>query len=99
MAVAITDRLRNQLLIGWSLGVVVTILGITASYVGDLPTGPAIIGCYAVVMLLVSGLLYNIRAADRLRAAQVTAGTVFAFAAALGLLVIIGRLVQSGSPP
>jgi len=63
MAVTITDRLANQLLIGWGLGLLVTVLGLVASYVWDLPTGPAIIGCYAVVVALLSMILYGIRRA------------------------------------
>ena len=61
MAVSITDRLSNQLLIGWGLGAIVTVLGLTASYAADLPTGPAIIGCYALVMLLLSGVICGFR--------------------------------------
>ncbi len=62
MAISITDRLSSQLLIGWGLGLLVTILGLFASYVWDLPTGPAIIGCYAVVVVVLSGLLHILRA-------------------------------------
>ena len=42
--ISITDRLAGRLLIGWGLGLCVTVLGLLASYVWDLPTGPAIIG-------------------------------------------------------
>ena len=74
---------------------VVSVLGLTASFVADLPTGPAVIGCYAVVLLLVSGVLYNLRAPDRLRAIRDTAITIGLFASAIGLLMLAGRLIQS----
>lgn len=95
MAISITDRLSSQLLIGWGLGLLVTVLGLIASYIWDLPTGPAIIGCYAVVVVLLSGLLYNLRADDRLRAIRNTVLTSVAFAAALGLVALLGRVAQS----
>lgn len=92
MAVSITDRLSSQLFIGWGLGLVVTVLGLVASYFWDLPTGPAIIGCYALVVILLSALLYNIRAGDRIKALRNTAATSVALAAALGLIVFLGRI-------
>lgn len=92
MAISITDRLSSQLFIGWGLGLLVTVLGLAASYFWDLPTGPAIIGCYAVVVVLLSGLLYNLRAHDRMLALRNTAVASAAFAAALGLIAVLGRL-------
>jgi len=65
MAISITDRLSSQLLIGWGLGLLVTVLGLVASYVWDLPTGPAIIGCYAIVVLVLSGILSLVAARKR----------------------------------
>lgn len=65
MAISITDRLSRQLVIGWSLGLLVTVLGLVASYIWDLPTGPAIIGCYALVVVLISAGLYWLRSAGQ----------------------------------
>ena len=95
MAVSITDRLSSQLFIGWGLGLVVTVLGLIASYVWDLPTGPAIIGCYALVVLLLSGLLYNLRAEDRAQAIRNTLFTVTAVALALAAIAAAGRMAQA----
>jgi zinc/manganese transport system permease protein len=95
MALSITNRLSSQLFIGWGLGVVVTVLGLVSSYVWDLPTGPAIIGCYAVVVLLLSAALYNLRASRRAVAIRNTVLTLAAFAAACGLLVVMGIVVQN----
>lgn len=94
MAISITDRLSSQLLIGWGLGLVVTVLGLVASYVWDLPAGPAIIGCYAVVVLVLSGVLYNLRASNRAIALRNTALASVAFAAVLGLIVLVGRVLS-----
>lgn len=94
MAISITDSLVKQLLIGWGLGLLVTVLGLVASYLWDLPTGPAIIGCYALVILALSALLYNIRAADRARACRNTAFALLIFISALGLIALVGHAAQ-----
>lgn len=52
MAVTLTDHIGKQLAIGWTLGIIVTLMGLVASYLWDLPTGPSIIGCYAFILLL-----------------------------------------------
>lgn len=93
LAILITDRLMNQLLIGWGLGVVVTTVGLFASYLFDLPTGPAVIGAYAAVLLIVAAILYNLRAPDRLRSLKTTALIILLFAVAFGLLILAGRLI------
>lgn len=92
MAVSITDRLSSQLFIGWGLGLVVTVLGLIASYVWDLPTGPAIIGCYAIVVLLLSGLLYNLKAANRPVALRNTVFILVAVALAFAAVAATGRM-------
>lgn len=38
--------IKSQLLLGWVLGVLVSLLGIWTSYHWDLPTGAAIVGCF-----------------------------------------------------
>lgn len=97
MAISITDRVTHQLLIGWSLGLVATVLGIAASYYADLPTGPAVIACYAAVVLIVSTVLYNLRADNRIVALKRTLATALFFAAAFAVVIFIGKLVQAGS--
>ncbi|MBN2715797.1 MAG: metal ABC transporter permease [Deltaproteobacteria bacterium] len=57
MAFLLTSKMKYQLLIGWATGTVVTILGLTISYYGDLPGGPAVIAFYGVV-LAVEGVIY-----------------------------------------
>ena len=83
LAMAITDRLGHQLLIGWALGVVVTTLGLFLAYVRDLSTGPAVIATYGVVMVLVATVLHVVRAPRRRVASRNVGLATLAFAAAL----------------
>jgi zinc/manganese transport system permease protein len=65
---AITDNFRNQLLIGWSMGTLVSGMGLFASYKLDLPAGPAVVSFYGVVLVFVALTLYVIRSESRARA-------------------------------
>ncbi len=65
---AITDNFKHQLLIGWVMGTLVSGLGLVASYVLDLPAGPAVVSFYGVVLLLVALTLYVVRSPSSLRA-------------------------------
>ena len=64
----ITDTWWKQLIIGWVLGVVVSSIGLYASYQLDLPSGPAIVSVYGLVLILVALTLYIIRATNRIQA-------------------------------
>ncbi len=61
MAVTLTDSIGKQLTIGWTLGIIVTLMGLISSYLWDLPTGPAIIGCYAFILLLMGAGIHFIQ--------------------------------------
>jgi len=65
---AITDNFKHQLLIGWVMGTLVSGLGLVASYVLDLPAGPAVVSFYGVVLLLVALILYVVRSESPVRA-------------------------------
>jgi zinc/manganese transport system permease protein len=95
MAVQVTDRLGRQLLLGWSLGVVATVVGLFVSYVGDLSSGPVVIGAYAAAIVALSVVVYNLRAPDRREALRNTvlvgAALVVAFGALLGVGARVGR--------
>lgn len=81
---AITDNFKHQLLIGWSMGTVVSGLGLAASYWLDLPAGPAVVSFYGLVLLLVALTLYVVRSKRWLRAlAHVALGCV-------SLLLVVG---------
>jgi zinc/manganese transport system permease protein len=64
----ITDVLWKQLVIGWSMGVVVSILGLYFSYIGDLPSGPTVVSFYGLMLILVALYLYIYRAEMRKKA-------------------------------
>ncbi|MFQ6096091.1 MAG: metal ABC transporter permease [Armatimonadota bacterium] len=91
MATLITDRLWHQLLFGWGLGLFTTTIGLTVSAVADLPAGPLVIAAYAVALLVVGTIVYNLRAPDRSRSLRITAATFAFFAVAFGLLFLAGR--------
>ena len=97
MAALVTSKLRRQLLVGWSLGLLATAGGLIASYLGDLSSGPVVIGAYAVALLTVSVTVHIARAPRRLVAARNTAATAAAFALALALLILAGRVLPGGS--
>jgi zinc/manganese transport system permease protein len=61
----ITDVLWKQLVIGWSMGVIVSILGLYLSYVADLPSGPTVVSFYGLMLILVALYLYIYRAEMR----------------------------------
>jgi len=91
MAIQVTDRLGRQLAIGWGLGVVATVAGLVVSYVADLSSGPVVIGAYAAVLIVLSVLVYNLRAPHRALALRNTAvvGAI--------LLVSLAALLAAGS--
>jgi zinc/manganese transport system permease protein len=95
IAIILTDRMLYQLLIGWGLGVVVTILGLFVAYVVDLPTGPAVIGAYAIAIIVIAGILYNIRSSHRVIALRNTIIVTVLFAAAFALMFPSAYLMRS----
>ncbi len=68
MAFMITDRLLYQLLIGWGIGTIVTVIGLYLSYVVDLPSGPSVVSFYGITLVGGALLVYAFRARHRLRA-------------------------------
>ncbi len=73
----ITDKLWQQLLIGWTMGLVVSVIGLYVSYVADLPSGPTVVSFYGLLLLLVVLVLYVVRAESKMRAVRnVVIGTL-----------------------
>lgn len=88
-SIMITDKLWQQLLIGWSMGLVVSVLGLYVSYVADLPSGPTVVSFYGIVLLLVSIVLYILKAKSKSQAvSRVSLGIVGALL--VGLLFYAG---------
>lgn len=72
-AMLFADRIGPRLAIGWTMGTLVSALGVYLSVKLDLPTGATIVctfGGVLVVMFLVHVLLYHGRAARELRGAR-----------------------------
>ena len=84
----------QRLLIGWSVGVVVSALGIVAAWTWDLPTGAAIVTTFGVALVLLAialggrGLVRRVRArgAGALAGVVVVIGVVIALA---GFLLVV----------
>lgn len=64
----LTDKLWLQLVIGWSMGTLVSALGLVLSYNADLPSGPTVAAVYGLVLLLLALTVYVIRSGNALRA-------------------------------
>ncbi len=88
-SIMITDTLWKQLIIGWSMGLVVSVLGLYISYAADLPSGPAVVSLYGLMLLLLALILYVIKAENRVRAAVNVAAGV---AAVLIITLFFSRL-------
>ncbi len=61
----ITDVLWKQLVIGWTLGVFVSVIGLYISYRVDLPSGPTVVAFYGVMLIIIAIVMYLIRAESR----------------------------------
>jgi len=74
-SILLTDVLWKQLLIGWGLGVVVSMVGLGFSYHADLPSGPTVVASYGFVLVLIALFRYLKNAGNRSVAAlKITAG-------------------------
>jgi len=54
-AMLFAERLGPRLAIGWTMGVVVSALGVYLSYLWDLPTGATIVGTFGAALLVIAG--------------------------------------------
>jgi zinc/manganese transport system permease protein len=63
--IMITDRLWLQLLLGWTMGTVVSVFGLLVSYFADLPSGPTVVATYGFALLMLSLVLYIVRSSRR----------------------------------
>jgi len=73
--------ISQRLMIGWGLGTLVSMVGLTLSYQYDFPSGPAVVGTFGIALVLAAVVRYLVNA-DRVvpaaaRVAGVTAVAVF----------------------
>jgi zinc/manganese transport system permease protein len=52
VAMLFADRIGTRLAIGWVVGTLVSAIGCSVSYFGDLPSGPTIVACFGGALLL-----------------------------------------------
>ncbi len=90
IATLITARLKLQLLIGWSMGLLVTVLGLGISYFADMPAGPSVVSFYGLILGLVALVVYLWRAPSR-RQAMLRAAYGLAVA-----VVLVGGIWSAG---
>ncbi len=64
----LTDVLWKQLVIGWTMGVFVTVTGLYISYIADLPSGPTVVAFYGAVLTIVAVVISLFRAGSRKKA-------------------------------
>ena len=62
LGILITSRLSLQLLIGWGVGLLVSVGGLALSYRTDMATGPTVVSLYGAVLLAAAILLWVLRA-------------------------------------
>ncbi len=94
----ITDVLWKQLVIGWTLGVFVSVIGLYISYVADLPSGPTVVAFYGVMLILIAIILYLIRAESRRKAMmKIALGIGVTLVVTFGLYLMGRAFKSSGS--
>jgi zinc/manganese transport system permease protein len=55
-AMLFAERFSRRLILGWIIGIVTSVIGITLSYHYDLPTGAAVVSAFGGVLLFLVGL-------------------------------------------
>jgi zinc/manganese transport system permease protein len=96
-AVLMTDRLSVQLVIGWVMGTLVSVLGLALSYWGDMPSGPTVVGFYGATLVVMALFLFVYNAGARRQAFR---KVVLGVAATTGIAVALfwtGHLLGNSS--
>lgn len=65
-----TERIALRLALGWSVGIVASLLGMVASYRFDLPSGPSVVASMGMALVL-AGLAFTVKSAPKRGAALV----------------------------
>ncbi len=89
------DELWKQLVFGWTMGVIVSVIGLYISYIADIPSGPTVVTLYGVMLVLIALVLYLFRADSRKTALLKIAGGVGITLAVIFGLYIVGNLFKS----
>ncbi|MBN1336715.1 MAG: metal ABC transporter permease [Deltaproteobacteria bacterium] len=97
LALLVSHDLKVQLLVGWTAGTLVTVVGLSLSWVLDLPSDPLVIACYGVVLLVAAVIAYVVRSQARWRALA-RVGMAVAATGAVAALVFGGGRFLAASP-
>lgn len=85
LAFLVTSKLWLQLVIGWSTGTLVTVIGLYLSWKLDLPSGPAVIAFYGLVLAIGAAAVHIWHAEKRRQAiASVALGLTCSLVLVLG---------------
>ncbi len=84
VAVLFAERIGVRLVIGWAVGTVVSLAGVSISYFADLPSGPTIVVCFGAFLLLAGVAHYLIHSEKRAAPALRVLGGCVALAAFVG---------------
>jgi zinc/manganese transport system permease protein len=77
LAVLFAERVGPRLLIGWTVGTLVSAIGVAISYRADLPSGPVIVVCFGVVLALAGVVHFFVQSRSRASAAtRILIGTL-----------------------
>jgi zinc/manganese transport system permease protein len=88
----ITNILWKQLVIGWGLGLFVSIIGLYISYIADIPSGPTVVSFYGVMLVIISIILYIWRAESRKKGLL-----KIAFGMGIVMIVVFGIYVMGNT--
>lgn len=92
--IMLTDKLWLQLVIGWTMGTIVSVLGLYVSYVADLPSGPTVVSTYGLVLLVLALVLYVVRAPQKSVAWRNLATGIAIFLVTVGGFYAMGKTFQ-----
>jgi zinc/manganese transport system permease protein len=84
LAVVFAKTLARRLVLAWTLGAVLTACGLYASWIWDLPTGPAIVSAFGAAMALVGAA-----AVLRTASSRTLVQALFGAAGIAGLLLVV----------
>jgi len=76
VAVLFAERVGVRLVLGWTVGTLVSATGVVLSYYGDLPSGPVIVVCFGLFLALAGMLHFVLHAPQRGRAVLRVVGIV-----------------------
>jgi zinc/manganese transport system permease protein len=107
VAMLFADSIRARLAIGWVVGTLVSAIGCSVSYFGDLPSGPTIVACFGGALVL-AGLAHYVivhgAPAHGRALARVTGGAIAVAALVAGSFLLrkheghdVVHVLESGS--